>query len=154
MERRRPLWIIRLTVNIVCCMLLILIAADFTPGRATLRLVFLPNSGYCGSSVDSQWSKRHLFCLFVGLCKHGLSLSLYLFKQCDNSADWRVNGAGFHHSHQHGFGLLNAWRLVNAAKVTHTPFTQHQPLAVSTLNFLSSHRCGSQCRSSCPIRAL
>uniref|UniRef100_A0AAQ6A9F3 P/Homo B domain-containing protein n=1 Tax=Amphiprion ocellaris TaxID=80972 RepID=A0AAQ6A9F3_AMPOC len=37
--------------------------------------------------------------------------------KCDNSSDWRVNGAGFHHSHQHGFGLLNAWRLVNAAKV-------------------------------------
>ncbi|XP_044057288.1 proprotein convertase subtilisin/kexin type 7 isoform X2 [Siniperca chuatsi] len=37
--------------------------------------------------------------------------------KCDNTADWRVNGAGFHHSHQHGFGLLNAWRLVNAAKV-------------------------------------
>uniref|UniRef100_A0A1A7XEC6 Proprotein convertase subtilisin/kexin type 7 n=1 Tax=Iconisemion striatum TaxID=60296 RepID=A0A1A7XEC6_9TELE len=37
--------------------------------------------------------------------------------KCDSSADWRVNGAGFHHSHQHGFGLLNAWRLVNAAKV-------------------------------------
>ncbi|XP_013881486.1 proprotein convertase subtilisin/kexin type 7 isoform X2 [Austrofundulus limnaeus] len=37
--------------------------------------------------------------------------------KCDASADWRVNGAGFHHSHQHGFGLLNAWRLVNAAKV-------------------------------------
>ncbi|XP_033832985.1 proprotein convertase subtilisin/kexin type 7 [Periophthalmus magnuspinnatus] len=37
--------------------------------------------------------------------------------KCDSGADWRVNGAGFHHSHQHGFGLLNAWRLVNAAKV-------------------------------------
>ncbi|XP_056229747.1 proprotein convertase subtilisin/kexin type 7 [Seriola aureovittata] len=37
--------------------------------------------------------------------------------ECDSSADWRVNGAGFHHSHQHGFGLLNAWRLVNAASV-------------------------------------
>ncbi|XP_071753369.1 proprotein convertase subtilisin/kexin type 7 [Centroberyx gerrardi] len=37
--------------------------------------------------------------------------------KCDTSADWRENGAGFHHSHQHGFGLLNAWRLVNAAKV-------------------------------------
>ncbi|XP_036393111.1 proprotein convertase subtilisin/kexin type 7 [Megalops cyprinoides] len=35
----------------------------------------------------------------------------------DRKADWRTNGAGFHHSHQHGFGLLNAWRLVNAAKV-------------------------------------
>ncbi|XP_062328901.1 proprotein convertase subtilisin/kexin type 7 isoform X2 [Osmerus eperlanus] len=35
----------------------------------------------------------------------------------DTRADWKVNGAGFHHSHKHGFGLLNAWRLVNAAKV-------------------------------------
>ncbi|XP_067827059.1 proprotein convertase subtilisin/kexin type 7-like [Heptranchias perlo] len=35
----------------------------------------------------------------------------------DRSAGWQVNGAGFSHSHQHGFGLLNAWRLVNAAKV-------------------------------------
>lgn len=42
-------------------------------------------------------------------------------EKADNSADWNVNGAGFHHSHQHGFGLLSAWRLVNAAKVwTHT----------------------------------
>lgn len=49
-------------------------------------------------------------------------------EQCDSSADWRVNGAGFHHSHQHGFGLLNAWRLVNAAKVggsTHTSIANH-----------------------------
>lgn len=37
--------------------------------------------------------------------------------KCDDSADWGMNGAGFSHSHQHGFGLLNAWRLVNAAKV-------------------------------------
>ncbi|XP_028275295.1 proprotein convertase subtilisin/kexin type 7 [Parambassis ranga] len=37
--------------------------------------------------------------------------------KCDNSADWNMNGAGFSHSHKHGFGLLNAWRLVNAAKV-------------------------------------
>ncbi|XP_078388718.1 proprotein convertase subtilisin/kexin type 7 isoform X2 [Cetorhinus maximus] len=35
----------------------------------------------------------------------------------DRVAGWQVNGAGFSHSHQHGFGLLNAWRMVNAAKV-------------------------------------
>ncbi|XP_038635494.1 proprotein convertase subtilisin/kexin type 7 [Scyliorhinus canicula] len=35
----------------------------------------------------------------------------------DRIAGWQVNGAGFSHSHQHGFGLLNAWRMVNAAKV-------------------------------------
>uniref|UniRef100_A0A8D0E9B7 Proprotein convertase subtilisin/kexin type 7 n=1 Tax=Salvator merianae TaxID=96440 RepID=A0A8D0E9B7_SALMN len=35
----------------------------------------------------------------------------------DRHASWEVNQAGLSHSHQHGFGLLNAWRLVNAAKV-------------------------------------
>uniref|UniRef100_A0A8C5QRK7 Proprotein convertase subtilisin/kexin type 7 n=1 Tax=Leptobrachium leishanense TaxID=445787 RepID=A0A8C5QRK7_9ANUR len=35
----------------------------------------------------------------------------------DNFAAWETNGAGFSHSHQHGFGLLNAWKLTNAAKV-------------------------------------
>jgi hypothetical protein len=28
------------------------------------------------------------------------------------------NGAGLEHSHKHGFGLISAWRLVNAAKVS------------------------------------
>ncbi|XP_064651654.1 proprotein convertase subtilisin/kexin type 7-like isoform X2 [Lineus longissimus] len=32
-------------------------------------------------------------------------------------ADWATNSAGLHHSHQHGFGLMDAWRLVNAAKI-------------------------------------
>lgn len=41
----------------------------------------------------------------------------YTATQHDTQADWRTNGAGFHHSHMYGFGLLNAWRLVNAAKV-------------------------------------
>ncbi|KAJ7305261.1 hypothetical protein JRQ81_011176 [Phrynocephalus forsythii] len=35
----------------------------------------------------------------------------------DHRATWDTNQAGLSHSHQHGFGLLNAWRLVNAAKV-------------------------------------
>ncbi|XP_077313113.1 proprotein convertase subtilisin/kexin type 7 isoform X2 [Lithobates pipiens] len=35
----------------------------------------------------------------------------------DHFAAWETNGAGFSHSHQHGFGLLNAWRLTNAAKI-------------------------------------
>ncbi|XP_049334610.1 proprotein convertase subtilisin/kexin type 7 isoform X1 [Astyanax mexicanus] len=47
----------------------------------------------------------------------------YTATQYDTEADWETNGAGFHHSHKHGFGLLNAWRLVNAAKVWETvPF--------------------------------
>ncbi|XP_038936896.1 proprotein convertase subtilisin/kexin type 7 isoform X2 [Rattus norvegicus] len=41
----------------------------------------------------------------------------------DHRADWLTNEAGFSHSHQHGFGLLNAWRLVNAAKIwTSVPY--------------------------------
>ena len=32
-------------------------------------------------------------------------------------AHWQKNAAGFHHSHKHGFGLMDAWRLVNTAKV-------------------------------------
>ncbi|XP_032212380.1 proprotein convertase subtilisin/kexin type 7 isoform X2 [Mustela erminea] len=41
----------------------------------------------------------------------------------DRRADWTTNEAGFSHSHQHGFGLLNAWRLVNAAKIwTSVPY--------------------------------
>lgn len=39
------------------------------------------------------------------------------FQYEDRHAKWDTNQAGFSHSHQHGFGLLNAWRLVNAAKV-------------------------------------
>ncbi|XP_077162316.1 proprotein convertase subtilisin/kexin type 7 [Paroedura picta] len=35
----------------------------------------------------------------------------------DHRAHWDTNQAGLSHSHQHGFGLLNAWRLVNAAKI-------------------------------------
>nr|XP_056716812.1 proprotein convertase subtilisin/kexin type 7 [Euleptes europaea] len=35
----------------------------------------------------------------------------------DHRAQWDTNRAGLSHSHQHGFGLLNAWRLVNAAKI-------------------------------------
>jgi hypothetical protein len=42
---------------------------------------------------------------------------LLFFQYEDHHADWLTNEAGFSHSHQHGFGLLNAWRLVNAAKV-------------------------------------
>lgn len=41
----------------------------------------------------------------------------------DRHAKWDTNQAGFSHSHQHGFGLLNAWRLVNAAKVILCPPT-------------------------------
>ncbi|XP_026719406.1 proprotein convertase subtilisin/kexin type 7 [Athene cunicularia] len=44
-------------------------------------------------------------------------LSCLSFQYEDRRAKWDTNQAGFRHSHQHGFGLLNAWRLVNAAKI-------------------------------------
>ena len=31
--------------------------------------------------------------------------------------DWVTNSAGLRHSHKHGFGLMSAWNIVNAAKV-------------------------------------
>ena len=38
-------------------------------------------------------------------------------------AQWAENGAGFHHSNQHGFGLLDAYRMTRVAGVTKHPFT-------------------------------
>ncbi|XP_013404597.1 proprotein convertase subtilisin/kexin type 7 isoform X1 [Lingula anatina] len=35
----------------------------------------------------------------------------------EQAGHFTTNQAGLHHSHKHGFGLLDAWRLVNAAKV-------------------------------------
>jgi len=34
-----------------------------------------------------------------------------------DEAHWQRNAAGLWHSHKHGFGLMNAWRLTNAAAV-------------------------------------
>ncbi|CAB4014559.1 pro convertase subtilisin kexin type 7-like, partial [Paramuricea clavata] len=34
-----------------------------------------------------------------------------------DTLDYTTNGAGFHHSHKYGFGLMDSWRLVNLAKV-------------------------------------
>ena len=31
--------------------------------------------------------------------------------------EWQTNGAGFTHSHKHGFGLLDSWRLVTSSRV-------------------------------------
>ena len=35
----------------------------------------------------------------------------------ERNAWWTTNKAGLSHSHQHGFGLMNAWRMVNTARV-------------------------------------
>ncbi|XP_065187229.1 proprotein convertase subtilisin/kexin type 7-like [Sycon ciliatum] len=34
----------------------------------------------------------------------------------DSTVGWTKNGAGLHHSYEHGFGLLTAWRMVQSAK--------------------------------------
>lgn len=45
-------------------------------------------------------------------------LLFYFFLQHDvDDNDYYTNGAGYHHSHKYGFGLLDSWRLVNTAKV-------------------------------------
>lgn len=64
---------------------------------------------------------RNILLLFISFFNLNFALMMVLssclYLQHDTQADWRTNGAGFHHSHMYGFGLLNAWRLVNAAKV-------------------------------------
>jgi len=35
-------------------------------------------------------------------------------------AHWQKNAAGLWHSHKHGFGVMNAWRLTTAASVTYS----------------------------------
>lgn len=42
---------------------------------------------------------------------------LFFFQHDVDDNDYYTNGAGYHHSHKYGFGLLDSWRLVNTAKV-------------------------------------
>lgn len=42
---------------------------------------------------------------------------LLFFQHDVDDNDYYTNGAGYHHSHKYGFGLLDSWRLVNTAKV-------------------------------------
>lgn len=82
----------------------------------------------------------------------------------DRHAKWDTNQAGFSHSHQHGFGLLNAWRLVNAAKVIPSlpracsTGSQGSPTAVAGTDPLLAAPWGDSCtagqRSGCPPAAL
>lgn len=58
----------------------------------------------------------------------------FLFFQHDvDDSDYYTNGAGYHHSHKYGFGLLDSWRLVNTAKVNVGCFWKVVPIAASTL---------------------
>ena len=58
----------------------------------------------------------------------------FLFFQHDvDDSDYYTNGAGYHHSHKYGFGLLDSWRLVNTAKVNVGCFWKVVLIAASTL---------------------
>ena len=46
-----------------------------------------------------------------------LILTSSTFQVDVDGSTWTKNGVGLQHSHQHGFGIMDAWRLVNAAKV-------------------------------------
>ena len=45
--------------------------------------------------------------------------------------EWHTNGAGFPHSHKHGFGLLNSWRLVMTSKVIYNSLIVDKPDTLS-----------------------
>lgn len=43
---------------------------------------------------------------------------MYSAVPIDNTdGEWSTNGASFMHSHQHGFGVLDAYRLTRSAQV-------------------------------------
>ncbi|NWZ15684.1 PCSK7 convertase, partial [Agelaius phoeniceus] len=76
--------------------------------------------GRCGTdSLCSPWgalcSGGRAFLCSGWLSRQGCPCVSLQYE--DRHAKWDTNQAGFSHSHQHGFGLLNAWRLVNAAKI-------------------------------------
>ncbi|KAM9318411.1 proprotein convertase subtilisin/kexin type 7 isoform 2-T3 [Pholidichthys leucotaenia] len=108
-----------------------MLAVTFSSGRGSLRSIVTSDwsmqrgtgctEGHTGTSAAAPLAAGMVaLMLQVRPCLSWRDIQhiiAFTATKCDNSADWRKNGAGFHHSHQHGFGLLNAWRLVNAAKV-------------------------------------
>lgn len=48
--------------------------------------------------------------------------SLSVYQVDPHDSDWVTNAANLHHSHKHGFGLMSAWNIVNAAKVTSSQY--------------------------------
>ncbi|XP_060929142.1 proprotein convertase subtilisin/kexin type 7 [Limanda limanda] len=108
-----------------------MLAVTFSSGSSTLRSIVTSDwslqqgtgctEGHTGTSAAAPLAAGMVaLMLQVRPCLSWRDIQhiiTFTATKCDNSADWRVNGAGFHHSHQHGFGLLNAWRLVNAANV-------------------------------------
>ena len=47
------------------------------------------------------------------------SLLVYTARPIDiQDVEWTNNGGGFRHSHQHGFGVMDAYRLTMAARVS------------------------------------
>ncbi|XP_056297389.1 proprotein convertase subtilisin/kexin type 7 isoform X1 [Pseudoliparis swirei] len=108
-----------------------MLAVTFSSGGSTLRSIVTSDwsmqrgtgctEGHTGTSAAAPLAAGMVaLMLQVRPClswRDVQHIITFTATQCDSNADWRVNGAGFHHSHQHGFGMLNAWRLVNAAKV-------------------------------------
>ncbi|XP_064840560.1 proprotein convertase subtilisin/kexin type 7-like [Oncorhynchus masou masou] len=108
-----------------------MLAVTFSSGGRTLRSIVTSDwslqqgtgctNGHTGTSAAAPLAAGMVaLMLQVRPCltwRDVQHIITYTATQYDVQGDWKINGAGFHHSHQHGFGLLNAWRLVNAAKV-------------------------------------
>lgn len=66
---------------------------------------------------------------------------MYSAVPIDNTdGEWSTNGASFMHSHQHGFGVLDAYRLTRSAQVRYI-VTDHV-----TVFYHVTLRCGRYCR--------
>ncbi|KAM8854051.1 proprotein convertase subtilisin/kexin type 7 [Synchiropus picturatus] len=123
-----------------------MLAVTFSSGRNKLRSIVTSDwsmqrgtgctEGHTGTSAAAPLAAGMIaLMLQVRPClswRDVQHLVTFTATKCDSSADWSTNGAGFHHSHKHGFGLMNAWRLVNAAKVWESvPFlVSHQSAVI------------------------
>ena len=62
---------------------------------------------------------------------------VYLLQVDMSKSEWIRNAAGLYHSHQHGFGELKAWRMVNTAKVK----AEHRSTYFDSFIYLYMHIC-------------
>ena len=72
------------------------------------------------SKLYGQYLTIVIFCLYRNCLswRDVQSILVYSAVKIDiEGAEWVENAAGFHHSNQHGFGLMDAYRVISVSKV-------------------------------------
>uniref|UniRef100_A0A4W3HPE4 Proprotein convertase subtilisin/kexin type 7 n=1 Tax=Callorhinchus milii TaxID=7868 RepID=A0A4W3HPE4_CALMI len=96
-----------------------MLAVTFSSGDKMMRSIVIVGSSHRTSGLGITQSKlTSNAALGVGVGEVACWRCHHLDDMLTHLPDLLlINGAGLSHSHKHGFGLLNAWRLVNAAKI-------------------------------------